>query len=349
MAQSKSRSTKSIAWSALKDEELLELRICDLGLRIEGSHLEERVAAVQEELKAKGLKLAPQVYLGDEWFSPEGMVAIAVPFYLAHPRLVELERKIMLDVEGDSPQYFAKLLRHEAGHCFDHAYRFSRRPKWRKIFGPPDREYAPETYRPRPYSRSYVHNLQNWYAQAHPDEDFAESFAVWLDPSQDWKSEYRKWPAVLKKLNYIAALASEVRGQEPRGEGGYLPCSASRLKSTLKHYYQKRRREQAQDYPDFYDEDLARIFVGGRDQPKRDSSAARFLQKNRRAILDSVAHWTGERKFTVESLLRKFIDRCETLDLRVGKDPIAVHLEVASYLATLVMHYLFTGKFKRTV
>ena len=119
-------------------------------------------------------------YLGDEWFSPAGSPAIAIPFYLAHPRLKTLEMHQMLQVEGGTPEWCQQLLRHESGHAIDHAYRFSSRDDWHAVFGSPETEYSPETYQPRPYSKGFVRNLPNWYAQAHPDEDFAETFAVWL-------------------------------------------------------------------------------------------------------------------------------------------------------------------------
>src|SRR5215468_447502 len=168
------------AWSGLKDEELLALRFCDLGLRIEQSDLKARIDQLHEELAARGVALRPDCYLGDEWFSPEGVPAIAIPFYLAHPRLKALELHQMLEVEGGTADWFQMLLRHECGHAIDHAYRFSSRDDWRDVFGSPEAEYAPETYTPRPYSKSFVRHLPNWYAQAHPDEDFAETFAVWL-------------------------------------------------------------------------------------------------------------------------------------------------------------------------
>ena len=126
------------------------------------------------------LSFRPACYLGDEWFSPAGSPAIAIPFYLAHPRLKTLEMHQMLQVEGGTPEWCQQLLRHESGHAIDHAYRFSSRDDWRAVFGSPETEYAPETYQPRPYSNGFVRNLPNWYAQAHPDEDFAETFAVWL-------------------------------------------------------------------------------------------------------------------------------------------------------------------------
>jgi len=149
------------SWHALKDEELLRLRICDLGVRIEQSELESRIGQFYGELAARGVSLRPDCYLGDEWFSPEGVPAIAIPFYLAHPRLKTLELHQMLEVEGGTAEWCQMLLRHECGHAIDHAYQFSSRGDWQTTFGSPETEYAPETYRPRPYSKSFVRHLPN--------------------------------------------------------------------------------------------------------------------------------------------------------------------------------------------
>jgi hypothetical protein len=340
------------AWARLGDDDLLQKRIADLKLKLEHTPLAAEVASLQSELEARGLALRPHVYLGDEWFSPEGLVAIAVPFYLAHPRLVALERKLMLEVEGGTQRSFRKLLRHEAGHCFDHAFGVSKRQKWRQVFGSPEQDYAPETYRPRPYSRSFVRHLDNWYAQAHPDEDFAETFAVWLDPDSDWRTRYADWPVALAKLRYVDALAHEFAGKAARlrsASARQVPYSAARMRTTLANYYARRRRENAEDYPDFYDADLRRIFDGPRAGAARERSAERFMRAHRKAVLESVSHWTGERKFTAHHLVRKLSSRCASLDLRVGDDPTRTALELSSYLAALVSNYLFTGKFKRRV
>ncbi len=226
----------------LSDKQLLSLRIRDLKLKVPGSLVEEKVLKLYDELEVRAVRFRPHVYFGDEWFSPEGMLAISVPFFLAHPRLVKLERKQMKEVEGDDPDYFMRLIRHEAGHCFDHAYRFSRRPKWRKLFGSPKKEYAPESYEPSPRSRKFVQNLDNSYAQAHPDEDFAETFATWLDPARNWMREYARWPVALAKLRYVDSLVREAKHKMPRPAAtGYLPCAASRLRTTLDKYYVKRK------------------------------------------------------------------------------------------------------------
>jgi putative zinc-binding metallo-peptidase len=334
-------------WVALSDEELLKLRICDLHVRVEGSELEPRVAQLYEELAARGIALRPQIYLGDEWFSPEGLAAVAIPFYLAHPRLKSLELHQMMEVEGGTPEWCMKLLRHECGHALDHSYRFSERRKWQQIFGSPEAEYAPEHYRPRPYSRSFVRHLDNWYAQAHPDEDFAETFAVWLaSPASEWRARYRRWKA-LEKLEYIEELMQEAKKPPmPQPARKRRISEASKLRKTLERHYHARRKLYAEDFPDFYDGDLRTIFASGVPDGE---PAARFMRQHRTAIVASVDRWTGQRKYTISMLVRKLILRAQQLDLRCPRDTTRVCIEVAAYLSALVTNHLHTGRYKRTV
>jgi hypothetical protein len=334
------------AWAALKDDELLTWRICDLGVRIAGSELEGRVAQFQEELAQRGLKFQPSCYLGDEWFSPAGVPAIAIPFYLAHSRLKSLEHRQMLEVEGGTPEWCEQLLRHECGHAFDHAYRFSSRDDWRAIFGSPETEYAPETYKPRPYSKGFVRHLPNWYAQAHPDEDFAETFAVWLSlKPEEWREQYRGWKA-LDKLKFVDGLMAEAKSTPPKVSRGRHISDASKLRKTLARYYAERRKLYAEDFPDFYDADLRVIFENG--EP-RGESAARVMRKNRAALVTSIVRWTEQRKYTVDMLVRRLIQRCQQLELTAPSDQARLSYELAAYLATLVTNHLHTGRFKRSV
>jgi hypothetical protein len=344
----RSAASDAPRWANFSDEELLALRICDLGVAIGGSELEPRVGQLYEELAARGIALRPTCYLGDEWFSPEGTAAIAVPFYLAHPRLKLLELHQMLDVEGGTPEWCAKLLRHECGHALDHAYRFSSRRRWREVFGSPSAEYAPETYRPRPYSRSFVRHLANWYAQAHPDEDFAETFAVWLaSPPTEWRARYRGWKAI-DKLEYVHELMQAIVGRTaPRARArGRLISQASRLRRTLARHYAARRKLYAEDFPDFYDADLRAIF--GAAEPGAES-AARFMRRSRAQIIASLVRWTGQPKYTVNRLVRDLILRCQRLELPAPRDHARLGLELSAYLATLVTNHLHTGRFKRSV
>jgi len=41
--------------------------------------------------------------------------------------------------------------------------------------------------------------------------------------------------------------------------------------------------------------------------------------------------------------------RCRALKLTTPKDPVLLHFELASYLASLVTNHLYTGRFKRSV
>lgn len=342
-------------WEEYNDDSLLKLRFSELGLTLENARWGDFVKKLYDELEARGLKFRPKIYFGDEWFSPQGVPAISIPFYLAHPRLEQLERKNFYEVEGSKPEEFLKLLRHEAGHCFDSAYRFSRRASWRKIFGNPQKDYEPETYRPKPYSRSYVRHIDRWYAQAHPDEDFAESFAVWLNPDSNWREKYKDWPLALQKLNLIESFANEVREKEPRVKSGKLICNVARMKTTLGKHYIKRKREHADEYPDFYDSDLRKIFAEGESKKLGlkntaiEVPAKRFMMKERKSIVESVSRWTGERKFTIDELVKRLANRCGEIDLVLKDSLDATKVQTVAYLSTLVTHYLFTGKFKRTV
>jgi hypothetical protein len=334
------------AWVSLKDEELLALRICDLGVRLQGSELEPRVNELFDDLAACGVTLRPDCYLGDEWFSPAGVPAIAIPFYLAHPRLKTLEMHLMMEVEGGTPEWCQMLLRHECGHAVDHAYKLSARKDWQEVFGSPETEYTPETYTPRPYSRSFVQHLPNWYAQAHPEEDFSETFAVWLgSPPEEWRAKYKGWKA-LEKLEYIHTVMQEVAGSKPVVVKGRRSYEASKLRSTLAKYYAARRKMYAEDFPDFYDADLRAIFSNG--EPGGES-AAKWMRKHRAALIRSIVQWTGQRKYTVSMLVRRLIQRCQDLHLAAPRDPVRLQFELAAYLATLVTNHLYTGRFKRSV
>jgi len=339
-------ATVEPSWHALKDEELLTLRICDLGVRIEQSEVEAPIGQLYDELAARGVSLRPDCYLGDEWFSPEGVPAIAIPFYLAHPRLKTLELHQMLEVEGGTAEWRQMLLRHECGHAIDHAYQFSSRGDWQTIFGSPETEYAPETYRPRPYSKSFVRHLPNWYAQAHPDEDFAETFAVWLaTPPDGWRQRYRGWKAI-EKLEYVDSLMNEAAGRPPTVTGGRRISEAKKLRKTLTHYYAARRKLYAEDFPDFYDADLRAIF--GNAGPDGES-AVKVMRRHRGALIASIVQWTGQRKYTVSMLVRKLMLRCKELELTGPQDSARLHFELVAYLTALVTNHLYTGRFKRSV
>jgi len=327
--------------SNITDEELLRTRICDLPVKISGSELESRIQNFYGELERKEIAFKPICYLGDEWFCPEGCATIAIPFYLAHPRLKKLEEKMMLEVEGGTESWCMRLLRHEMGHVLNHTYLLQQDKRWQKLFGPPSLDYS-ESFRARPYSKRFVRHLEGWYAQSHPEEDFAETVAIWLTPETDWKQQYRGWTA-LKKLEYVDNLMAKLAGQPPKVFSKAKMSEALRLRSRLEAYYKKRRRLYAQDFPDFFDSDLKRLFINA-DAAPGNERAASFLRRSSKTILNAVCEWTGEPKFTLNRLLRALIERCSELDLRLKAQSDGI--EVSAYLATLASHYRLTGKFK---
>src|SRR5438874_10864769 len=332
-------------WGSLSDEQLLERRISTLGLQLEGTTLEPLIKQLYEELSAKGLIFHPPCHIGDEWFVPVGIPAIFVPFFLVDDRLRIQERKMMLEVEGETPEYFMKLIRHETAHAYNYAYHLPRNKGWAQVFGQTSDEETPDFYRPRPFSRSYVVHLDDWYAQSHPDEDFAETFAVWLTPGLDWRNRYGGWKA-LQKLEYIDELMRSLAGKAPVHTPKYRVAEYNFLNVKLKTYYARKRRLYEDTYPDFYDADLRQLFAAPAGPGRINASS--YLRRTRRRLLNSVCQWTNEKKFRVNKLLARLIDRCDELELHVLNDDPQQDFRVSSFITTLVMNYLFTGKFKRT-
>lgn len=333
------RTRRSFPWAKLSTDALLQVRMSDLGVTIAGTWLEECVEELYAELEARGLRLRPHCWLSDEWFSPAGIAGIAIPFYLAHPRLRRLERQQMLEVEGGTRLECMRILRHEAAHAYHHAYQLHRRRRWQQLFGKSSREY-PEYYRADPGSKRYVQHLRLWYAQAHPDEDFAETFAVWLRPRSSWRKRYAGWPA-LKKLEYVDELMAELAGQRPPAVDRRRVDSLATLRKTLGEHYAEKRSHYAVSYPDTYDRDLRRLF-GEPTDPQKGEAASAFLRRHRAEIRQMVSRWTGEYQFTLDTVLSDMIGRCRELRLRAVGSERRLKLDFTVLLTVKTMHVLYS-------
>lgn len=322
-------------WEKCTNRELLEWRLCDLGVQIEGSKLERPIDRLYAELAAKRIRVRPHCWLSEEWFSPAGVPGIAIPFYLAHPRLKKLERSQSLEVEGGTQAECLRLLRHEAGHAVQHAYRLQRRKKWRATFGSSTLPY-PDYYRPRPGSRRYVIHLPYWYAQSHPDEDFAETFAVWLTPGLNWKKQYKDWPAI-RKLRYVDELMDEIAGQKAPVRSRARPDPLHRIRTTLGEHYRAKHERYQVLASRAYDEDLRRIFPsesGG-------TSAARFLRRHRIEIRTLVARSTGKDALVLDAIMTAMTSRCLELGLRVEAPAEKKIVDVALLLAARSAEFVY--------
>jgi hypothetical protein len=317
------------------------MRFRELRLTLKGTWLERPRDQLYEALDRRGLRLKPHLWLSDEWFCPDGVPGFALPFHLAHPRLMKLERRQMLEVEGGNLPWCMKLMRHEAGHAFQNGFRLHRRKRWREIFGSSSRPY-PESYQPRPASKSFVLNLYSWYAQSHPAEDFAETFAVWLKPKAKWRRRYQGWPA-LEKLEYVDELMESLKGEVAPVRTRRQVDSLGRNGTTLREHYAAKHERYATGFPDIYDRDLRRLFVEHGDGQQLERASA-FLRRHRREIRQEVAKWTGEYAFTLDQVFTHMIGRCRELGLRVAGDQAQVRLEFAILLTVRTMQYLHTSR-----
>ena len=328
-------------WPELSDEELLDVRLCDLGLTIAGSWLEPRITDLHEELAASGLTFRPHFWISSEWFTPDGVPGVAIPFYLAHPRLMRLEKAEMLEVEGGTPEWCMQILRHEAGHTFDNAYDLRRRRRRVRLFGKPSDPY-PDFYLPKPYSKSFVLHLDSWYAQSHPDEDFAETFAVWLTPNSDWRVRYEGWPA-LRKLEYVDELMREIAGTKPANTTRRRVEPIEQLRTTLRKHYAKKRAHYGVDRPDFYERDLRRLFSTAPEYA-RNRRASRFIQSIRRDVRRLVAEWAGSYQYTIDQVISDIMQRCDQLNLRLKYPEDRTKLDFTMLVTVQTMNYLHSGR-----
>ncbi len=296
----------------MSEQAILDLRLCDLDIAVERSPVAERIEVVRGEIAGRGLEIKPHFWFSDEWACPDGVAGVAIPFYLAHPRLVALERTNMLDAEGSSRAECLRLLRHEVGHAIDNGYGLSRRKRWREVFGSPARPY-PDHYKPNPRSKNYVLHLPGWYAQSHPSEDFAETFALWLHPNSRWASHYAQWPAI-RKLVYVDELMESLAGKRPRITGKSRPYAVASLMMTLREHYEKKRAHYVPDPPRTYDDDLRALFSV---QPSARATAASFLRKHKRALIDDVCRFAPDHGPIVEHVLEEMRWRCRDQGMRI--------------------------------
>jgi hypothetical protein len=334
------------SWVILRDEEIMQMRIRDLHVKVLDSIIEPLVQRLYRELDAHNIRFHPPCYLADEWLCPDKVPIIGIPFFLAHPRLKRIERKLMFEVEGGTEKSFMKLLRHECGHAMNYAYELYRRTRWRELFGPFSTRYL-DSYYFQPYSRRYVIHLRDNYAQAHPDEDFAETFAVWLNPSSNWQQKYKGWP-VIKKLQYVDRLMSRICDQPPlKNVEGCPPWSASRMTSTLAAYYDRKRRSLGTAFQGFYDDNLKLLFSSAHTNPSC-VRASELLRQYRCELIDYVTKWTGHRKYDIHQLVRRLIIRCDSLNLYARSSDVQNIVGITALITAIANNTLRTaGEHKR--
>ena len=323
-------------------QEILSKPIQQLGLKLEGSPLERFVLQLYRELDAKKLnRFHPRCYLTDEWGCPNMEPVIGIPFYLADPNLQRLESE-MNDIE-DTRQIMM-YMRHEAGHAFNYAYALYKTEEWRSLFGPFRRPYR-DNYKPVPFSRQFVRHMEGWYAQKHPDEDFAETFAVWLTPRSNWRNRYKGW-AAMKKLHYMDRIGHKLRGSDPVVAHGDTDITVDEMDVTVGEFYQHALDQQLAPGELPLDADLRDIFNASKRRRNNIRPAVDLLRENRKVLVDKVNYWTGVQrplvKKLVEAIEAKVSDLGLCADIKCERDYLT---EITVYTTALAMNYITRGKF----
>jgi len=338
------RKAKDSSWVHLSDDDLLKVRIQDLGVSISGSEIQPRVRQLHHELAEKGLLFRPVCYLSDEWLSPDGQGAIGIPFFLAHPRLKALEFRMMFEVEGGTASSCMRLLRHEAGHAFDHSYRLHQRQDWQEVFGSPRLAYHPHLYSADPRSTEHVRNLPDNYAQSHPSEDFAETFAVWLNPYSQWRTRYRGWPA-MRKLRYVDRLMREVTARPLPRRTPRLDFEARATQARLRSYYERKFRLYRVGDLSSAVQDLKGIFTLSR-AARIEHPASALIRKNKRLLVESVSAWSGQKPGEVARVVARLAKLCDEHRLAVRDEPAAALVRVSAYVSTLSVNRMRTHRYE---
>jgi Putative zinc-binding metallo-peptidase len=333
--------------SPLKEGRLLFTRIRDLGLKIEGTPLETVLAQFQEEIEAKGIRRwKPSFYLSDEWGVPFGSISIAIPFYLAKPELKEVHAERTAYLEGEGRTDLLRYLRHEMGHAVNYAYRLYEQEEWTRHFGSIRKPYV-EEYKPVPFSRRFVRNLPGWYAQKHPDEDWAETFAVWMTPGLDWRAAYAGWPEALEKLEYCDRAMASCNARDPLVTATERDVDVSEISGSLEQYYGE-SEEPDEGWPPGLDGALQAIFedFGTADDGGARGQASELILRLKRDLVRNVYRWTGHFPEPARNLVQHLAERAKALGQVYPADSEgAVTVAITALITTLAMNHVLRGNY----
>jgi hypothetical protein len=337
--------------SPFQESRLLSTPIRDLGLAIAGTALEPVLTQLQQELERIGIRrLKPHFYLGTEWGVPFETISIAIPFYLARPDLTAVHADRVGHLEGAGRVDLLRYLRHEMGHVVNYAYKLYEQEEWVKQFGSITQPYL-EDYRPEPFSRRYVRHLPGWYAQKHPDEDWAETFAVWMTPHLDWRAAYADWPEARAKLEYCDRTMAVLNQRDPEVTATELDDDLSDMSDSLEDYYREEASPDDDPLPPGLDGALQAIFEDfdeaedlASKAPRR--PAAELILRLERDLVANVYRWTGHFPEPTRGLVQHLAERAQQLQQVYPADrETAVAVALTTLLTSLAMNHVFRGSY----
>jgi hypothetical protein len=317
------------------------MRLCDLRLTLAGTWLEVGIDRLYGELAAKRISFRPHFWLAEEWFSPDGVPGIAIPFYLAHPRLMRLERRFMHEVEGGNRKWLMRILRHETGHAIDTAFALRRRKAWRETFGKASRRY-PNRYFPRPASQKFVLHLGHWYAQSHPTEDFAETFAVWLPKRARWRSQYKGWPA-LAKLEFVDHTVRALEGRRAVCSSREIIEPLAENSCTLREHHRRKQARYEVDLTQSYEHWLLMVF-GTADRYPTGAPASRFLREIKPQLRRLLVRRARMHPYIVSHVLRTATRHARALGLRLKGSQREAKRDVLGMMERIMLDMLLRDR-----
>ncbi|MCO4753671.1 MAG: putative zinc-binding metallopeptidase [Bacteriovoracaceae bacterium] len=296
--------------SHLTDEEILSMPIKDLPIDPCAVPFPKAITKLKSELRRRDIDWTPHVWASEEWFSPDGVPGFAFPFTLLDPRLIRLEKKYVGFLEGSTEKEFLKLVRHECAHAIDNAFHLRKLKRRQKVFGISSTPY-PSYYLPVAHSKKFVRHLPQGYAQAHPEEDWAETFAVWLGDKRQWRNKYQDWPAIVK-LNLVDEIMNELKFKYPQTTNHKTPLHFSQDTRTLKQYFKWRRSSLGLMRKNFYNAKLDSVFSSEGVLETRD-----FFKKHEQHICRNLKKRTNLNSAIIKVMVKELKQECKSKDFRL--------------------------------
>ncbi len=322
--------------------------IRELGLKIAGTPLEPVLVEFRTELERAGIvRLRPDFYLSTEWGVPFPSISIGIPFYLAHPDLIAFHAERNGYLEGVGRADLLRFLRHEMGHVVNYAYLLYEQEDWIKHFGSMTQPYL-EEYRPAPFSRRHVRHLDGWYAQKHPDEDWSETFAVWMTPGSDWRRRYADWPEALAKLAYCDRTMADLNAREPIVTTIDHDEDVSELHRSVEDFYGDAESGETDAFPPGLDGALQAIFDDFEEAGAASSSrpAYELIARIERELVANVYRWTGHFPEAARPLVRHLAARAKALNqVYPAAGETSVVIAFTALVTSLAMNHVLGGRY----
>ncbi|MCZ6603214.1 MAG: putative zinc-binding metallopeptidase, partial [Planctomycetota bacterium] len=316
-----------------------------------GSRLEYCISRLRKEIRREKISLRPYFYLSDFYGCVTRQANVGLAFYDADPLLQDIRREVTGEFHSEAE--IMDMLRHEFGHAFCYTHRLYQEPEFRRIFGVRGdffRTYpAGDRFKSNPWSRNYVNLNGDHYAQKHPDEDFAETVATFVDRRSRWRVRYRNKKGALQKLEYVGRTLKRYGRRKPKekSDPDSLHLPVEQLKKTVGEFFGASPTPFRKRAKGYIDPKLRRLFrhrLNGAQNGKLPVSE--LIRVNRRTLLEKIGGWTEANRSVVRDLLDKIVSRSDVLGLAVRREHSQKKLlDLATFTTTLVTNYTLTNSY----